>query len=155
MGAAFPALPVQSPFGGLPLPPPAGIPPPGPHMPDIRQNRAGNREKTVGIFTQSVAVECAQDGTPQRLRWNGREYALAERPLRWYERRRWWAEEYRAEKGRGAGLVDHEIWRLQVRLARAGNAPLQTVDVAHHLDSGRWRLIRIHDGVSLPLMATA
>lgn len=99
----------------------------------------------MGVFTQSVAVECAPDGAPQRLRWNGRHYVLAERPLRWFERRRWWAEEVRAEKGRGAGLVDHEIWRLQVRLDCAGPAPLQTVDVAHHLDSGRWRLIRVHE----------
>lgn len=99
----------------------------------------------MGVFTQSVAVERAPDGAPASLRWNGRDYVLAARPLRWFERRRWWAEEARAEKGRGAGLVDHEIWRLQVRLARAGSAPVQTVDVAHHLDSGRWRLIRVHE----------
>ena len=61
----------------------------------------------MGVLTQSVAVECGADGTPQGLRWNGRDYVLAERPVRWFERRRWWAEEVRAEKGRGAGLVDH------------------------------------------------
>ena len=99
----------------------------------------------MGVLTQSVSVECGADGTPQGLRWNGRDYVLAERPVRWFERRRWWAEEVRAEKGRGAGLVDHEMWRLQVRLARAGAAPLQTLDVAHHLDSGRWRLVRVHE----------
>ncbi|MCK6095622.1 DUF6504 family protein [Micrococcus sp. 2A] len=99
----------------------------------------------MGVFTQSVAVERAPDGAPQGLHWNGRDYVIAERPMRWFERRRWWAEEVRAEKGRGPGLVDHEIWRLQVRLARAGSAPVQTLDVAHHLDSGRWRLIRVHE----------
>ncbi|MCG7423485.1 DUF6504 family protein [Micrococcus porci] len=98
----------------------------------------------MGTFTQSVAVERDRQGAPARLHWEGREYVLAERPLRWFERRRWWAEEARAEKGRGPGLVDHEIWRLQVRLARAGNAPVRTVDLAHHLDSGRWRLVRVH-----------
>ncbi|MDY6054791.1 DUF6504 family protein [Micrococcus sp.] len=97
------------------------------------------------MFTQSVAVRCAEDGTPSRLEWEGREYVLAAPPLRWFERRRWWAEEARAEKGRGPGLVDHEIWRLQVRLARAGGAQARTVDVAHHVDSGRWRLIRVHE----------
>ena len=102
----------------------------------------------MGTFTQSVAVECAQDGAPARLRWEGREYVLAERPLRWFERRRWWAEEVRAEKGRGAGLVDHEIWRLQVRLARAGlGAPVQTIDLVHHRESGRWRLDQVHGHV--------
>lgn len=109
----------------------------------------------MGIFTQSVAVECTPDGTPHRLHWNGRDYALAAHPLRWYERRRWWAEEHRAEKGRGPGLVDHEIWRLQVRLARARNAPLQTLDVAHHHDSGRWRLVRTHDGAARTLSGAA
>ena len=99
----------------------------------------------MGTFTQSVAVECTQDGAPARLRWEGREYVLAERPLRWFERRRWWAEEVRAEKGRGPGLVDHEIWRLQVSLARAAHAPVRTLDIAHHLDSGRWRLVRVHE----------
>ena len=54
-------------------------------------------------------------------------------------------EEVRAEKGRGPGLVDHEIWRLQVSLARAAHAPVRTLDLAHHLDSGRWRLVRVHE----------
>ncbi|MDO5635284.1 MAG: hypothetical protein Q4G34_10515 [Micrococcus sp.] len=109
----------------------------------------------MGTFTQSVAVQCNDRGEPEALRWNGRDYLLAERPLRWYERRRWWLEEVRAEKGRGPGLVDHEIWRLQVRLARAGNAPVQTVDVVRHLDSGRWRIVRIHDAAGVGLLGAA
>ena len=39
----------------------------------------------MGVLTQSVAVECGADGTPQGLRWNGRDYVLAERPVRWFE----------------------------------------------------------------------
>lgn len=109
----------------------------------------------MGMFTQSVAVSCTTTGMPLHVEVQGRSYTVAAPPRRWYERRRWWAEEYRAERGRGAGLVDHEVWRLQVRLSRARTAPLLTIDVAHHLDSGRWRLIRVHDAGALSLRETA
>ncbi|MBB4735143.1 hypothetical protein HDA30_000651 [Micrococcus cohnii] len=102
----------------------------------------------MGVLTQSLAVDCAPDGTPARLEWNGRQYTIVARPLRWFQRRRWWAEEMRAAKGAGVGLVDHEVWRLQVRLARAGHgAPVQTIDLVHHRDSGRWRLDQVHGHV--------
>jgi hypothetical protein len=102
----------------------------------------------MGIFTQSVGVQCTTSGMPLRLDWDGRTYVVAAEPVRWYERRRWWAEEHRAERGRGPGLVDPEVWRGQVRLERARNAPPVTLDIAHHLDSGRWRLVRVHDGTA-------
>ncbi|MCY1158066.1 MAG: hypothetical protein MOP51_1088 [Citricoccus sp.] len=109
----------------------------------------------MGIFTQSVTVGCTTAGVPLHLGWNGRDYVLAAEPVRWYERRRWWTEEHRAERGRGAGLVDHEVWRVQVRLERARNSPLLTLDISHHLDSGRWRLVRIHDGAAVRLRESA
>lgn len=99
----------------------------------------------MGLFTQSVDVECSTAGLPLRLRWQGREYRIAADPVRWFERRKWWAEEIRAERGRGPGLVDHEIWRLQARLA--GRGPLLTFDVSRDVENGRWRLIRIHDAL--------
>jgi hypothetical protein len=102
----------------------------------------------MGILTQSLGVQCTTAGMPLRLDWQGRTYVVAAEPVRWYERRRWWAEEHRAERGRGPGLVDHEVWRVQVRLARARNAPLVTLDITHHVDSGRWRLVRVHDGTA-------
>lgn len=109
----------------------------------------------VGVFTQSVGVERYPNGMPRFVDWQGRRYVVAAEPVRWYERRRWWVEERRAERGRGDGLIDHEMWRLQVRLAAARRAPLVTLDIAHHRDSGRWRLIRVHDGVAAPLQHTA
>jgi hypothetical protein len=109
----------------------------------------------MGIFTQSVAVRCTTAGEPLRLEWNGRSYILAAEPVRWYERRKWWTEEQRAERGRGAGLVDYEVWRVEVRLEQARQAPPLTLDVSHHLDSGRWRLVRIHDGAAVRLRESA
>lgn len=109
----------------------------------------------MGTFTQSIAVQCSADGVPLRLEWEGRLYVIAADPVRWYERRKWWTEERRAERGRGAGLVDHEVWRVQVRLEKARNAPLLTLDLSHHVDSGRWRLVRIHDGAAVRLKESA
>jgi hypothetical protein len=40
-------------------------------------------------------------------------------------------------------------------LAAARRAPLVTLDIAHHRDSGRWRLIRAHDGMAGSLQRSA
>ena len=97
----------------------------------------------MGIFTQSIEVDCTPAGVPIRMRWQGREYKLAAEPVRWFQRRNWWKEELRAERGRGPGLVDYEVWRLQVRLAGVG--PLRTFEVSRQVETGRWRIIKIHD----------
>jgi len=126
------------------------------------------------MFSESVDVVCAPSGQPLELNWAGRHFAVCAEPVRWYERRQWWAEESRAPLGSGPGLVDHEIWRIQVRVsaearpsersqseegpseesqseesAAASSSPddLLTLDLARHLGSGRWRLLRIHDAL--------
>lgn len=111
----------------------------------------------MGMFSESIDVVCTAAGQPLRLRWAGREYSLCAEPVRWYERRQWWAEESRAPLGRGPGLVDHEIWRVQVRedppaKRNAASADTDddqslTLDLSRHASSGRWRLIRIHDAL--------
>lgn len=99
----------------------------------------------MGTLTQAVEVTCTTAGIPLHLKFAGRSYTVTAQPQRWYVRRRWWAEEYRAAIGHGPGLVDYQMWRVQVALSRARNAPSLTLDVSHHPDSGRWRLIRLHD----------
>ncbi|VXB39302.1 conserved hypothetical protein [Arthrobacter sp. 9AX] len=114
----------------------------------------------MGMFSESVDVSCAPDGQPVAVTWGGRSYAVCAEPVRWYERRQWWAEETRAPLGSGPGLVDHEIWRVQVQPSSPGNGgpgnggpgaagqdePL-TLDLTRHIRSGRWRLLRIHDAL--------
>ena len=73
----------------------------------------------MGMFSESVDVDCTASGQPLKLRWAGRQYTVCAEPVRWYERRQWWAEERRAPLGSGPGLVDHEIWRVQVRVGPA------------------------------------
>lgn len=103
----------------------------------------------MGTFTQSVQVELGDTGTPQRVLWRGRQWCVCAPPLRWYEHRAWWEEAPRAERGHGPGLVDHEIWRLQVTLggprdqAPQRDDELITIHVSHQPDTGRWRIINL------------
>ncbi|HEY1155338.1 MAG TPA: hypothetical protein VGE95_03475 [Arthrobacter sp.] len=111
----------------------------------------------MGMFSESVDVVCSAAGQPESLTWAGRSYTVCAEPVRWYERRQWWAEDARAPLGSGQGVVDHEIWRIQVlpvwKPSRSGDfndaargEPL-TLDLSRHLPSGRWRLLRIHDAL--------
>ncbi|BCW78784.1 DUF6504 family protein [Arthrobacter sp. NicSoilC5] len=111
----------------------------------------------MGMFSESVDVVCNEAGQPESLTWAGASYTVCAEPLRWYERRQWWAEDSRAPLGSGQGVVDHEIWRVQVLPSRAtsrsaapeepaGAEPL-TLDLTRHLRSNRWRLLRIHDAL--------
>ncbi|RKR29991.1 DUF6504 family protein [Arthrobacter oryzae] len=109
----------------------------------------------MGMFSESVEVACTPSGLPLRLHWAGRQYTVCAEPVRWYERRQWWTEESRAPLGSGPGLVDHEIWRIQVRAAGqdAADHTVLTLDLSRHVGSGRWRLVRIHDALQ-PLRKT-
>ncbi|MFJ5957153.1 DUF6504 family protein [Paenarthrobacter sp. NPDC092416] len=100
----------------------------------------------MGLFSESVEVICTETGQPQRVKWQEREFLVLNEPVRWYERRQWWVEENRAPLGTGAGLVDHEIWRVQLQQADGVNGgETITLDLVRHVGSGRWRLLRIHD----------
>ena len=101
----------------------------------------------MGIFSEAVNVICTPSGQPLKLDWAGRHYTVCAEPVRWYERRQWWAEESRAPLGSGPGLVDHEIWRVQVRAPDSGAGEILTLDLSRHASSGRWRLVRIHDAL--------
>ncbi|MEV4950770.1 DUF6504 family protein [Paenarthrobacter nitroguajacolicus] len=101
----------------------------------------------MGLFSESVGVSCTDAGQPREVQWKGTQYTVTNEPDRWYERRQWWLEESRAPLGSGAGLVDHEIWRVQL-LPTASDAETSrpiTLDLVRHVGSGRWRLLRIHD----------
>lgn len=95
----------------------------------------------MGVFTQSVQVALSAAGMPLRLSWQGREWHVCAQPVRWFERRAWWDEDPRAQRGHGPGLVDHEIWQLQIRIG-VRDAP-RTVYVSHRLETERWRMINV------------
>lgn len=56
--------------------------------------------------------------------------------MRWYKRREWWSEEARAAKGGSAGLIDTEIWQLQIQLGQRGE--LRTIEAIRDQVTGRW-----------------
>ncbi|MHC6592579.1 DUF6504 family protein [Arthrobacter sp. C152] len=102
----------------------------------------------MGMFSESVEVLCSVSGQPETITWAGTDYRVCAEPLRWYERRQWWAEDSRAPLGTGPGVVDHEIWRVQVLPSSApAGAETLTLDLTRHIRSGRWRLLRIHDAL--------
>lgn len=101
----------------------------------------------MGIFSEAVEVICTPSGQPLKLDWAGTHYKVCAEPVRWYERRQWWTEESRAPLGSGPGLVDHEIWRVQVRASGSSAGEILTLDLSRHAGSGRWRLVRIHDAL--------
>lgn len=96
----------------------------------------------MGALTQQITVAVTTTGMPLRLIWQGQEYTVAAEPVRWYERRRWWENPARGAGAPGAGVIDHEIWRVQARV-RPG-APLKTFDLSHRVGTGQWRLISVH-----------
>lgn len=99
----------------------------------------------MGIFSEGIEVMSSPDGELVQLSWRGACYSIEPHPLCWYERRSWWESESRVPPGEGAGLVDLQMWRLQVR--RAGIDDELTLDVVHHLPDGPWRVIKIYDAV--------
>ncbi|GHD01977.1 DUF6504 family protein [Zhihengliuella salsuginis] len=99
----------------------------------------------MGLFTQGIEISCSPAGVPERLHWQGQDYAVSAEPVRWFERRSWWAEEQRAQRGSGRGLVDHEIWRVQARGVEDGQH--RTFDLSRHQRSKRWRMIRVHEAL--------
>ncbi|WP_159703035.1 DUF6504 family protein [Arthrobacter sp. 18067] len=101
----------------------------------------------MGLFSESVGVICTDTGQPREVQWKGTQYTVSNEPVRWYERRQWWLEESRAPLGSGAGLVDHEIWRVQLQRLKEKEPVTGTItlDLVRHVGSGRWRVLRIHD----------
>ncbi|MGQ1797122.1 DUF6504 family protein [Kocuria oceani] len=93
----------------------------------------------MGFLTEGVEVDCDTGGVPVTVRWRGRGYRVVQDPVRWYERRAWWAEDARLPKNRGIGAVDQQMWRVQVQLTV--RSELLTLELVHTLDTGRWRLL--------------
>ena len=99
----------------------------------------------MGTFSEGITVVCSPRGEPVELAWRGACYAIEPHPLCWYERRSWWENESRIRPGEGAGLVDLQMWRMQLR--RLGSEDCLTLDVVHYLPGGHWRVIKIYAAV--------
>lgn len=52
------------------------------------------------------------DGAPVSFSYQGRQYLVSSRPVRWYTRRLWWQEAQGVPKGSGSAVMEVEMWRL-------------------------------------------
>ena len=104
----------------------------------------------MGMFSESVDVVCTPAGQPLQLDWAGRHYTVCAEPVRWYERRQWWAEEQPGPaRAAGPGWWTTRSGGSRCACGLPGPRPRTTLtlDLTRHVGSGRWRLLRIHDAL--------
>uniref|UniRef100_UPI003F4921D0 hypothetical protein n=1 Tax=Paenarthrobacter nicotinovorans TaxID=29320 RepID=UPI003F4921D0 len=89
----------------------------------------------------AVDVRFTLDGTPLAVRYDGRIWAVAAEPVRWFERESWWETQNRAPAG--AAVVDTTVWQVQVRINSA--SPLRTMQLRQPVMTDHWILAFIDD----------
>ena len=99
---------------------------------------------TVSETTRNTPVDVrfTVTGTPLAVRYDGRIWAVAAEPVRWFTRSDWWNTAKRAPVGIG-NLVDIENWRVQVRLT--STSALRTFELRRDPLSEQWLLAAITD----------
>ena len=90
-----------------------------------------------------VDVRFTAVGTPLAVRYEGRVWAVAAEPLRWFTRDSWWETQRTVPVGIG-NVVDVEHWRVQVRLG-SSTSPLRTFELRRDPLSKQWLLEFISD----------
>lgn len=100
---------------------------------------------TISETTLNVPVQVrfTAKGVPLAVRYDGRAWAVAAEPVRWFERDCWWETRRTAPRGVG-NVVDIERWRLQVRLS--SNSALRTFELRRDPLAEQWLLESIDDG---------
>ena len=89
-----------------------------------------------------VDVRFTAAGVPLAVRYDGRIWAVAAEPLRWFTRDSWWQTRTSAPVGIG-NIVDIEFWQVQVKLS--SNAALRTFLLRREPASTQWLLDSITD----------
>lgn len=97
-----------------------------------------NSLSSMRTAVQRVVVTTKNDGSPETVIHEGRQWHVDAEPLRWFERTRWWEEVSRMP--RGAGIIDREIWRVQARLGRNPKSELSTLELEKDRAGGGWLL---------------
>jgi hypothetical protein len=86
---------------------------------------------------EPVVVLVDQEGSPICFRWQGRDYVVSSRPVRWFARNEWWVGE-RAHRGIGSGAVEVEIWRFLA----TGDGTKCPFELLHNTAANSWKLLR-------------
>ena len=92
---------------------------------------------------ESVAVSVNWAGEPVKFVWAGATYAITAKPVRWYDRRQWWAEAGRVQRGIGAQVLEVEMWQVQAELQDTIRATLPKFEFELMHSKNAWQLVRV------------
>lgn len=92
---------------------------------------------------ESVTVSVNWAGEPVKFVWAGATYAITAKPVRWYDRRQWWAEAGRVQRGIGAQVLEVEMWQVQAELQDAIRATLPKFEFELMHSKNVWQLVRV------------
>jgi hypothetical protein len=92
---------------------------------------------------ESVTVSVNWAGEPVKFTWAGATYAITAKPVRWYDRRQWWAEAGRVQRGIGAQVLEVEMWQVQAELQDAIRATLPKFEFELMHSKNVWQLVRV------------
>lgn len=92
---------------------------------------------------ESVTVSVNWAGEPVKFVWAGATYAITAKPVRWYDRRQWWAEAGRVQRGIGAQVLEVEMWQVQAEIQDAIRATLPKFEFELMHFKNAWQLVRV------------
>ena len=92
---------------------------------------------------ESVTVSVNWAGEPVKFVWAGATYAITAKPVRWYDRRQWWAEAGRVQRGIGAQVLEVEMWQVQAELQDTIQATLPKFEFELMHSKNAWQLVRV------------
>lgn len=92
---------------------------------------------------ESVTVSVNWAGEPVKFVWAGATYAITAKPVRWYDRRQWWAEAGRVQRGIGAQVLEVEMCQVQAELQDAIRATLPKFEFELMHSKNVWQLVRV------------
>jgi hypothetical protein len=92
---------------------------------------------------ESVTVSVNWAGEPVKFAWAGATYAITAKPVRWYDRRQWWAEAGRVQRGIGAQVLEVEMWQVQAEIQDAIRATLPKFEFELMHSKNAWQLVRV------------
>lgn len=90
---------------------------------------------------EAVDVSLSNAGEPCGFSWQGRNYSVNAKPLRWFARREWWVEAARVQRGIGAGVLELEMWRV---CACLDGGPTGIFELIHIDQDNSWKLVRYY-----------
>ena len=91
---------------------------------------------------EQVAVAVNGTGEPIGFKWRNANFLGANKPMRWFARREWWAEAVRVQRGVGRDVIEVEMWRLMASDLRSKTC--RQYELLHAVGKDDWRLVLVY-----------